>query len=655
MAQFTNTRIRMAAGYFVALFFLSCVAVLVYQNALQFRENRNWVTHTRDVLQELQNLLGSMEEVQSDARGYLLVGDAKYLRTFDSSQQQALRSLDQIQSLTKDNPSQQLSLATLRPHLLAELQELVRIVQLRQQQGMQSALDAIVAGRDLQEMDLISSLIAAMQQQEDRLLVSRRIKNEASFGKTEMLLATAVTMQFVLLTIVFLFVSRDFANREKFEAAIAKANNLLKAVVEGSVEGIFAKDLGGRYLLINEAGAHSIGKSPQEILGKTDSELYDDVSAQKLAAEDREVLSSGITLTYQRLLTTNDQTRIVASSKQPFRDGAGQVAGVVGVFNDVTDRVRAEQELRETKETYRKLVEEGHGLICMHDLSGNLLSINRSAAAIVGYVPGTDRSVNLREFLPPQDHPNFEVYLQEIASHGEHAGVMRILDSQGAIRYWAYRNRRVIEAGKPPYVIGHAQDITAQRIAEKALHASEEKLRAALENEKNLSRIDFVTQIPNRRAFSEILQLEIKRSRRYRRPMTLAYVDLDNFKQVNDRFGHETGDDLLRLTAQTLRANIRATDTIARLGGDEFALLLPETDHQPACAVIAKLRGILLQTIEARHSAVTISVGLVTFAAPSDSIEEVIKIADDLMYSAKNQGKNCVATSHVKAEAVPVS
>jgi diguanylate cyclase (GGDEF)-like protein/PAS domain S-box-containing protein len=654
MAQFTNTRIRMAAGYFVALFILSWVAILVYQNALQFRENRKWVTHTRDVLQELQNLLGSMEEAQSDARGYILVGDAKYLRTFDFSQQKALQSLDQIQSLTKDNPSQQLSLATLRPQLLAELQELVRIVQLRQHQGMQPALGAISAGRDLQEMDQINSLIAAMQQQEDRLLVSRRTKNEASFSRTEMLLATAVAMQFVLLTIVFLFVSRDFANRGKLEAEIAKANNLLKAVVEGSAEGIFAKDLGGRYLLINEAGAHSIGKSPQEIIGKKDSELYDQVSAQKLATEDREVLSSGVTLAYQRLLTTNDQTRIVASSKKPFRDGAGQVAGVVGVFNDVTDRVRAEQELRETKETYRKLVEEGHGLICMHDLSGNLLSINRSAAAIVGYVPGNERSVNLREFLPPQDHPNFEVYLQEIASRGEHAGVMRILDSHGAIRYWAYRNRRVIEAGKPPYVIGHAQDITAQRIAEKALHASEEKLRAALDNEKNLSRIDFLTQIPNRRAFSEILLLEIKRSRRYRRPMTLAYVDLDNFKQVNDRFGHETGDQLLRLTAQTLRANIRATDTIARLGGDEFALLLAETDHQPACAVIAKLRGILLETIEARHSNITISVGLATFAVPNEPIEEVIKVADDLMYSAKNQGKNCIAAAYLTAEAVAI-
>jgi diguanylate cyclase (GGDEF)-like protein/PAS domain S-box-containing protein len=649
----TNTRIQMAVGYIVALLILSWAGTLVYQNTLHFRENGKWVTHTRDVLEQLQTLLTSLEEAQSGERGYVIAGNQQYLRTFDSSQRQALQAFEAIQLLTSDNRFQQDNLTALRPHLLAELQELTDTVKVRQQQGMQHGLEAAVAGRDLQEMDRIRSLIAAMQQEENRLLMSRRIRNDASFARTEMLLATAVAMQFVLLSIVFLFVSRDFANREKFEAEIAKTNNLLKAVVEGSVEGIFAKDLGGRYLLINEAGAHSIGKSPQEILGRKDSELYDEGSAQKLATEDQEVLSSGSTLAYQRLLSTNDQTRIMASSKKPFRDGAGRVAGVVGVFNDVTERVRAEQELREAKEIYRRLVEEGQGLICMHDLSGNLLSVNRAAAEIIGYTAVTGRPVNLREFLPPRDHSNFEVYLQEIAAKGEHAGVMRIVDTTGAIRFWAYRNRRVVEAGKPAYIVGHAQDITAQRIAEKALQASEEKLRTALENEKNVSRVDFLTQIANRRAFSEILDLEIKRSRRYRRPLALAYIDLDNFKQVNDRLGHETGDELLRLTAQTIRANIRSTDTVARLGGDEFALLLPETDQQPASLVISKLRRTLLDTIEARHSNITVSIGLACFGVPDASIEEIIKTADDLMYSAKNQGKNCVATANVKSEKVP--
>lgn len=96
---------------------------------------------------------------------------------------------------------------------------------------------------------------------------------------------------------------------------------------------------------------------------------------------------------------------------------------------------------------------------------------------------------------PLQDHPNFDFYLREIDKNGEHAGTMRILDRTGAIRYWAYRNRRIMEPEKAPYVFGHAQDITRQILAERALKTIEEKLRAALENEKNLSRVDFLVTV----------------------------------------------------------------------------------------------------------------------------------------------------------------
>lgn len=106
-------------------------------------------------------------------------------------------------------------------------------------------------------------------------------------------------------------------------------------------------------------------------------------------------------------------------------------------------------------------------------------------------------------------------------------------------------------------------------------------------------------------------------------------------------------------SGQTIRASIRTTDTVARLGGDEFALLPPETDDQPAYAVISKLRRILLETIQSGHSNVTVSIGPATFEVPGESIDEIIKIADDLMYSAKKQGKNCVATSYVKSDPIP--
>ena len=123
-------------------------------------------------------------------------------------------------------------------------------------------------------------------------------------------------------------------------------------------------------------------------------------------------------------------------------------------------------------------------------------------------------------------------------------------------------------------------------------------LKIAYEKEKKLARTDGLTGIINQRFFLELLRLEYKRSIRYDHYLTLAYLDLDNFKEINDRFGHYVGDKLLRLIAQTIQKQIRETDTIARLGGDEFALLLPETHYETGKVTLQRIQQILKTTIE---------------------------------------------------------
>jgi diguanylate cyclase (GGDEF)-like protein len=120
----------------------------------------------------------------------------------------------------------------------------------------------------------------------------------------------------------------------------------------------------------------------------------------------------------------------------------------------------------------------------------------------------------------------------------------------------------------------------------------------------------------------------------------LAYIDLDNFKTVNDTYGHLIGDSLLRLVADTIRNNIRTTDVLARLGGDEFVVLLPETDFEQSEIVINKVQTQLLDEMKKNNWPVTFSIGAVTFLTPPESVDEMIKKADNLMYSAKKNGKN---------------
>ncbi len=165
-------------------------------------------------------------------------------------------------------------------------------------------------------------------------------------------------------------------------------------------------------------------------------------------------------------------------------------------------------------------------------------------------------------------------------------------------------------------------------------------LKIAYEKEKDLARIDGLTRIVNQRFFRELLRIEYKRSFRYGHCLTLAYFDLDNFKQINDRFGHNTGDKLLKIIAQTTQNNIRETDTVARLGGDEFALLLPETHYKAGESVLYRLQHELMIAIEAYSPPVSLSIGAVTFLSLPNSIEQMLEEVDILMYQVKKSGKN---------------
>ncbi len=162
------------------------------------------------------------------------------------------------------------------------------------------------------------------------------------------------------------------------------------------------------------------------------------------------------------------------------------------------------------------------------------------------------------------------------------------------------------------------------------------------EREKSLARTDGLTGAANARSFFELLELEIARSQRYRHPFALAYLDLDNFKTVNDRFGHAEGDRALSTIADYVKRNLRTMDVLGRLGGDEFALLLPEMDPNTVRTVIAKLQEGLLQTMQRHNWPITFSIGVMTCETVYPDADDLIKAADELMYTVKNSGKNAV-------------
>ncbi|MEJ2679367.1 MAG: diguanylate cyclase, partial [Gemmatimonadota bacterium] len=159
-------------------------------------------------------------------------------------------------------------------------------------------------------------------------------------------------------------------------------------------------------------------------------------------------------------------------------------------------------------------------------------------------------------------------------------------------------------------------------------------------SEHNLARTDHLTGAQNGRAFYDLVELEMSRALRYERPFTLAYLDVDDFKAVNDAGGHNEGDRLLRRIAQTIRTNIRSMDAIARLGGDEFAILLPETGPQAAAVALRKIQHRLLEMTRSEAQPVGFSIGAIVCVGPPESADRLIGFADQLMYEVKRGGKN---------------
>jgi diguanylate cyclase (GGDEF)-like protein len=174
------------------------------------------------------------------------------------------------------------------------------------------------------------------------------------------------------------------------------------------------------------------------------------------------------------------------------------------------------------------------------------------------------------------------------------------------------------------------------------------KYKQILANQKEMAMIDPLTGIANRRAFFIFARTEIDRSRRYSHPFSVMVIDIDDFKSINDQFGHHTGDRLLIAVVETIRHHVRAIDIVSRFGGDEFVVLLVKTGDQSASLIAQKLQNQLLKTMKNQQWQVTFSIGVATYHSTPETVEETVRAADQLMYEVKHNGKNGIKHAVLK-------
>ena len=161
-----------------------------------------------------------------------------------------------------------------------------------------------------------------------------------------------------------------------------------------------------------------------------------------------------------------------------------------------------------------------------------------------------------------------------------------------------------------------------------------------LEKETSYARTDYLTGAVNNRYFRFLLGKEIERFARYRHPFSIAFIDIDNFKVINDTFGHTFGDNVLKDITDAIRGNLRKTDIAARMGGDEFAVLLPETNSVDAKSSMVHMKEYLFEQMQDKKWHVTFSIGVLTIVNEDLSVDEILRAVDQTMYIVKNTGKN---------------
>jgi diguanylate cyclase (GGDEF)-like protein/PAS domain S-box-containing protein len=459
-------------------------------------------------------------------------------------------------------------------------------------------------------------------------------------------LACLVAIQAITLVLLVYSANKDGTLRKRAAFAVLQTNLRVKAILSTMGEGLFQIDLKGKLVYLNPAAEELLGYTSEAIgIQVVHDLLHGPVERHVLCDTENCPLLRALAISESpkqqadTFVRSDGESIPVEYTCSPLTH-FGDRHGTVLVFRDISLRKEMERALRDSEERYRTLVEKSRGLIYTHALDGTLISINEASAEAVGYSVDELVGTNIRDLLAPAFQPKIDWYLKAISEWGAHSGFMRVITKEGSELVWAYSNRLIHEPEGDPYVLANAHDVTAQILAEEELKSNGDKLEMALQAERREARLDFLTGIPNRRTFYQDVESEAHRARRYGRPLTLAYIDVDNFKSMNDLFGHAKGDEVLKQVAGTIHSNIRVTDTAARLGGDEFAVLLPETDSQAADVVVSKIRSLLEQERSDRAWPISFSIGVVTFEKTLGSTQDMINKADELMYEVKRQGKN---------------
>ncbi|WP_440110090.1 EAL domain-containing protein [Acidovorax sp. BL-A-41-H1] len=451
-------------------------------------------------------------------------------------------------------------------------------------------------------------------------------------------LALPFLLTFTPATMILGLLLRDAQARIATERALADTAARLQAITRAIPDVLFVLDAQGRYVEVLSPDDEPLTKQASDLLGKRMHDVLPAAQADRFLALVRATLQTGTTQSIEYDIHTRSGPRAFEGRAQPLQGRADAEPAVVFLARDITERKRTENALRESELRFRSLLRTIPSISVQGYLEDGTTSYwNQASEKLYGYTSDEALGRNLLDLIiPAHMRDDVRAHMRHMFATGEviPASEMQLHRKDGS-PVDVFSSHAFIEVpGHPPEMFCIDIDISGRKAAE--------------DEARHLAFYDALTQLPNRRLLVDRLRQVLATSERTGDNTAVLFVDLDNFKTLNDTRGHEVGDLLLRQVAARLRGSVREQDTVARLGGDEFVVVLQSLspDAQEAAAHSRVLGEKLLHDLRQPYDLagyehhITASIGVTLLRDHLAPLDEVLKQADMAMYRAKDAGRN---------------
>jgi diguanylate cyclase (GGDEF)-like protein/PAS domain S-box-containing protein len=453
--------------------------------------------------------------------------------------------------------------------------------------------------------------------------------------------------------IAIIGITTDITERKQAEEELRESESQLRILFEQMAVGVARiQTHTGKFIQVNQRYCDIVGYSHNEMLSLDFQSITHPLDLQADLGNMERLMSGAIRnfTMEKRYIHKNGSIVWVELTVSPMWSAGAAPDFHIAIVQDITARKLAE----ENSLLQSAALEAAANAIAITNKKGTIQWVNPAWVTLTGYSKEESIGRNPRIIKSEKHDAEFYKNMWETILAGKvWRGELVNKRKNGNLYYEEETITPVLgEQGEVINFIAIKQDITERRQAEDALQRAKEKLemlnheiQSAFEHERHLAHTDSLTGVSNRRYLFERAEHEFDIARRYQQSLSVIMFDLDHFKQINDTFGHATGDHMLESVTKIARAQLRDVDLIGRYGGEEFVIVLPVTSARQAYLLAERIRtGVAALRVETGQdlAIVTLSVGIAEMIhAPQDeSMENVIRRADEAMYAAKQAGRN---------------